>query len=82
MYFTCFQEGETRIGAEDENCNQDIVLRGPGLESNHCTILLENGVATLVPADGAICIVNGLQVDRSTRLSQGKWLHHIIAIEE
>ncbi|CAG7725010.1 unnamed protein product [Allacma fusca] len=65
------KEGETKIGSEDENLGQDIILKGSGLESNHCTILLSEGIATLIPSDGAVCIVNGLQVDKSTRLSQG-----------
>ena len=59
----------TRIGA-DESTN-DIALRGPALLDEHCQIVLEDGVATLVPLEGALCMVNAALIDGPTRLSQG-----------
>jgi hypothetical protein len=66
------KEGETKIGSEEEGNNKhDILLKGLGLESQHCSILLESGVATLIPFNGALCWVNGQQIDKPTRLFQG-----------
>lgn len=65
------QEGETIIGSEEGNDTHDIMLKGLGLESHHCSILLDSGVATLSPYPGSLCWVNGQQVDKPTRLFQG-----------
>ena len=37
----------------------------------HCTIRLEGGVATLLPAPDSLCLVNASPVDAPVRLSQG-----------
>ena len=72
------QEGETKIGSEDDDNNKhDIVLKGLGLESQHCSIMLEAGVATLVPFNGALCWVNNQQIDKPTRLFQGNHCLHL-----
>ena len=64
------KDGDTLIGAEESS--PDIVLKGPSVEKLHCRIHLdENGNATLVPEEGALCMVNASLVDEPTRLSQG-----------
>ncbi|GLV42219.1 Kinesin-like protein at 98A [Carabus blaptoides fortunei] len=65
------KEGETLIGTEDSDVKQDIILNGVGIENQHCSIVLENGVATIYPKDQAQCWVNTVLIDRPTRLSQG-----------
>ena len=67
-----FQEGETLIGTEDADVKQDIVLNGLGIEAEHCSVVLKDGVATLVPLQQAQCWVNTVLIDKPTRLSQGK----------
>ena len=67
-----FQEGETLIGTEDADVKQDIVLNGLGIEAEHCSVVLKDGVATLVPRQQAQCWVNTVLIDKPTRLSQGK----------
>lgn len=67
-----FQEGETLIGTEDADVKQDIVLNGLGIEAEHCSVVLKDGVATLVPQQQAQCWVNTVLIDKPTRLSQGK----------
>jgi kinesin family protein 16B len=67
-----FQEGETLIGTEDAEVKQDIVLNGLGIEAEHCSVVLKDGIATLIPHQQAQCWVNTVLVDKPTRLSQGK----------
>jgi hypothetical protein len=67
-----FQEGETLIGTEDADVKQDIVLNGLGIEAKHCSVVLKDGVTTLVPRQQAQCWVNTVLIDKPTRLSQGK----------
>lgn len=69
--FCDVKEGETLIGTEDSEVKQDIILNGVGIENQHCSIVLENGVATICPKDQAQCWVNTVLIDRPTRLSQG-----------
>nr|CAD7401410.1 unnamed protein product [Timema cristinae] len=63
--------GETLIGTEEANVNQDIVLYGVGVEAEHCKIVLQSGVATLIPNRQAQCWVNTVLIDKPARLSQG-----------
>ncbi|XP_049854546.1 kinesin-like protein Klp98A isoform X1 [Schistocerca gregaria] len=65
------KEGETLIGTEDAPTQQDIVLDGVGVEAEHCSVQLKDGVATLIPKHSAQCWVNTVLVDKPTRLSQG-----------
>ncbi|XP_022186213.2 kinesin-like protein Klp98A [Nilaparvata lugens] len=65
-------DGETLVGSSDaDGDRQDIILNGVDVEKHHCSITLKNGVATLVPHHEALCWVNGSQVNKPTRLSQG-----------
>lgn len=59
------------IGTEDSEIKQDIILNGPGIENQHCSIVLDNGLATIYPKIQSQCFVNTLLIDRPTRLSQG-----------
>jgi len=65
------REGDTVIGSEEEGDGPHISLNGPCISPLHCTIRLEGGVATLVPAPGALCIVNASPAVDPVRLSQG-----------
>nr|XP_006811532.1 PREDICTED: uncharacterized protein LOC102808319 [Saccoglossus kowalevskii] len=65
------KEGETRIGREDARTTQDIVLRGPALDDEHCIIVNDNGVVTLFPRANSLCAVNGNDVNSPTKLAQG-----------
>ncbi|XP_018118289.1 kinesin-like protein KIF16B isoform X2 [Xenopus laevis] len=65
------KEGRTYVGREDAAADQDIVLHGLDLESEHC--IFENliGTVTLIPLNGSQCSVNGVQILESTQLNQG-----------
>ncbi|XP_071633443.1 kinesin-like protein Klp98A isoform X1 [Temnothorax longispinosus] len=64
------KEGKTLVGTEEASVVQDIVLTGADVESEHCIVELDSGVATLHPLSSH-CWINTAQVDKPTRLSQG-----------
>ncbi|KAF7249333.1 Kinesin-like protein KIF16B [Varanus komodoensis] len=65
------KEGQTHVGREDAATEQDIVLRGLDLESEHCIFEHFNGTVNLIPLSGAQCSVNGIQISEATQLNQG-----------
>ncbi|XP_033479664.2 kinesin-like protein KIF16B isoform X10 [Epinephelus lanceolatus] len=65
------KEGRTYVGREDASTEQDIILHGLDLESEHCMFENQNGKVTLVPLSGAQCSVNGVQVTEPSQLNQG-----------
>uniref|UniRef100_A0A1A7XYF4 Kinesin family member 16Ba n=1 Tax=Iconisemion striatum TaxID=60296 RepID=A0A1A7XYF4_9TELE len=65
------KEGRTYVGREDASTEQDIILHGLDLESEHCVFRNQNGSVTLVPLCGAQCSINGVQVTTPTQLNQG-----------
>ncbi|XP_039664041.1 kinesin-like protein KIF16B isoform X3 [Perca fluviatilis] len=65
------KEGRTYVGREDASTEQDIILHGLDLESEHCMFESQNGKVTLVPLGRAQCSVNGVQVTEPMPLNQG-----------
>ncbi|KAI5945169.1 Kinesin-like protein KIF16B [Manis javanica] len=65
------KEGQTYVGREDASTEQDIVLHGLDLESEHCIFENVGGTVTLIPLSGSQCSVNGVQVMEDTHLNQG-----------
>ncbi|XP_051982170.1 kinesin-like protein KIF16B isoform X1 [Xyrauchen texanus] len=65
------KEGRTYVGREDATNEQDIILHGLGLESEHCQIENQNGTVTLIPLNDAQCSVNGVQITEHCQLNQG-----------
>nr|XP_004610970.1 unnamed protein product [Sorex araneus] len=65
------KEGQTYVGREDASTEQDIVLHGLDLESEHCIFENAGGTVTLVPLGGSQCSVNGVQITEATHLNQG-----------
>lgn len=65
------KEGLTHVGREDAVNEQDIVLHGLDLESEHCIFENQNSTVTLVPLNQAQCSVNGMQVTEPCQLNQG-----------
>ncbi|XP_036390202.1 kinesin-like protein KIF16B isoform X1 [Megalops cyprinoides] len=65
------KEGKTYVGRDDATGEQDIVLHGLDLESEHCVFENVNGTVTLIPLSGAQCSVNGVQVMAPSQLNQG-----------
>ncbi|XP_047220636.1 kinesin-like protein KIF16B isoform X3 [Girardinichthys multiradiatus] len=65
------KEGRTYVGREDASTEQDIILHGLDLESEHCVFENQNGAVTLVPLGGAQCSVNGVLVTAPSQLNQG-----------
>lgn len=65
------KEGQTYVGREDASTEQDIVLHGLDLESEHCVFENTGGTVTLIPLSGSQCSVNGVQIVDATQLNQG-----------
>uniref|UniRef100_A0A3P8Y5G4 Kinesin-like protein KIF16B n=1 Tax=Esox lucius TaxID=8010 RepID=A0A3P8Y5G4_ESOLU len=65
------KEGRTYVGREDASTEQDIVLHGLDLESEHCMFENQAGSVTLIPLNGAQCSVNGVHVTEPSPLNQG-----------
>ncbi|XP_052579275.1 kinesin-like protein KIF16B isoform X3 [Peromyscus californicus insignis] len=65
------KEGQTYVGREDASTEQDIVLHGLDLESEHCVFENVGGTVTLIPLSGSQCSVNGIQIVDATPLNQG-----------
>ncbi|XP_033861237.3 kinesin-like protein KIF16B isoform X2 [Acipenser ruthenus] len=65
------KDGKTVVGRDDAAAEQDIVLHGLDLESEHCLFENLNGTVTLIPLNGAQCSVNGVQIKEPTQLNQG-----------
>ncbi|XP_058037874.1 kinesin-like protein KIF16B isoform X1 [Ahaetulla prasina] len=65
------KEGQTHVGRDDAAREQDIVLHGLDLESEHCIFEHFNGTVHLIPLDGAQCSINGIQITEATQLNQG-----------
>ncbi|KAL8173342.1 UNVERIFIED_CONTAM: Kinesin-like protein kif16b [Gekko kuhli] len=68
------KEGRTHVGREDAVAEQDIVLHGLDLESEHCIFEHFDGTVNLIPLRGAQCSVNGVQITEATQLNQGTGL--------
>ncbi|XP_054179618.1 kinesin-like protein KIF16B isoform X10 [Homo sapiens] len=65
------KEGQTYVGRDDASTEQDIVLHGLDLESEHCIFENIGGTVTLIPLSGSQCSVNGVQIVEATHLNQG-----------
>ncbi|KAF4075373.1 hypothetical protein AMELA_G00233910 [Ameiurus melas] len=65
------KEGRTFVGREDAVNEQDIVLHGLGLESEHCLFENQAGTVTLIPLNESQCSVNGVHVTEPCQLNQG-----------
>ncbi|XP_052768247.1 kinesin-like protein KIF16B [Mya arenaria] len=68
------KEGETLLGRGDADAERDIVLEGPGIETEHCVIENATGEVILRPGQGALCSVNGQECTQPTKLSQGDYV--------
>ena len=64
--------GTTAVGnVEDPSTTSEIRLNGSKIMKEHCTFENVDGLVTLVPKDGAAIMVNGLRVEKPTRLRSG-----------
>lgn len=64
--------GTTAVGnVEDPGATSEIRLNGSKIMKDHCTFENVDGLVTLVPKDGAAIMVNGLRVEKPSRLRSG-----------
>ena len=63
--------GTTTVGHMDQGQAVEIRLNGSKILEKHCTFENADNVVTIVPAEGAAIMVNGMRVDKPTRLKSG-----------
>ena len=64
--------GTTAVGnVEDPGTTSEIRLNGSKIMKDHCAFENIDGHVTLVPREGAAVMVNGLRVDKPSRLRSG-----------
>ncbi|CRG91710.1 hypothetical protein PISL3812_08761 [Talaromyces islandicus] len=60
--------GQTRVGNVDQDNTAEIRLNGSKIQQQHCIFENVDNVVTLIPSEGAAIMVNGLRVEKPTRL--------------
>ena len=64
--------GTTSVGnVDDPDASSEIRLNGSKILKDHCSFENVDGLVTVVPKHGAAIMVNGLRVDKPTRLRSG-----------
>ncbi|CAH1966771.1 unnamed protein product [Acanthoscelides obtectus] len=63
-------KGRVTIGS---GSSVDVHVQGRGVQALHCSIENSEGVVTIYPIEGEV-LIDGVQIDRPTRLSQGVML--------
>ncbi|KAH8692071.1 kinesin family protein [Talaromyces proteolyticus] len=66
--------GQTRVGnvdQENQESEAEIRLNGSKIQQNHCTFENVDNVVTLIPGEGAAVMINGLRIEKPTRLRSG-----------
>jgi kinesin family protein 1 len=63
--------GETRVGNIDQDNGAEIRLNGSKIQQQHCIFQNVDNVVTLIPSEGAAIMVNGLRIEKPTRLRSG-----------
>ena len=63
--------GTTTVGHMDQGQTVEIRLNGSKILEKHCTFENADNVVTIVPAEGAAIMVNGMRVHKPTRLKSG-----------
>lgn len=74
LYSLC--EGETSIGTAEQSGKDIVLTAGNGLDDDdllpdHCSIVLDSGLATIYPRPTAKCWLNARPIEEPTRISQG-----------
>ncbi|KAI1623030.1 kinesin family member 1/13/14 [Exophiala viscosa] len=63
--------GITTVGNVDSSEASEIRLNGSRILDHHCKLENVDNVVTVVPEEGAAVMVNGVRVDKATRLKSG-----------
>lgn len=61
----------TKIGRSDANMQQDIELKGPGIQPEHCIVELIGPDVFITPLPAAHTLVNGKIIAKRTKLCHG-----------
>ena len=63
--------GTTTVGNVEASVSPEIRLNGSKILDQHCKLENVDNVITLIPAEGAPVMVNGVRVDKAKRLKSG-----------
>ncbi|KAL1978355.1 hypothetical protein VTN31DRAFT_1214 [Thermomyces dupontii] len=63
--------GQTRVGNVNQDTQAEIRLNGSKILKDHCTFENVDNVVTIVPNEKAAVMVNGVRIDKPTRLRSG-----------
>ena len=69
--FSCYFQSHTRIGRSDAEKQQDIQLRGPGIQPQHCEVEVVDAEVFITPLPDARTLVNGRIVQKRTKICHG-----------
>jgi len=64
------KDGVTRVGTADAQVAQDIQLSGPHIKGEHCIFEKRGAVISLLPMPGALCYVNGREIQEEALILQ------------
>jgi hypothetical protein len=63
------KEGDTIVGNDENRC--EIVVNDSNLYESHCLLKNYDGIVTLSQIEDSVCILNNIQINKPTKLSQG-----------
>ena len=67
-----FPAGRTTIGTAASPVQQDVVIQGFGIESEHCYLEHEDDGDVYLHPVALLCAVDGLQIHKPIKLQSGK----------
>ena len=64
-------QSHTKIGRPDAEIRQDIELKGPGIQPEHCVVEVADPEVFITPLPAAHTLVNGQVITERTKLCHG-----------
>ena len=71
MYNLLLLQPHTKIGRPDAEVQQDIQLKGLGIQPEHCVVEVVDPEVFITPLPAARTLVNGKIITERTKLSHG-----------
>ena len=69
MFF--IYQSQTKIGRPDAEKQQDIQLRGPGIQPQHCEVDVIDSEVFITPLPDARTLVNGRIIQKTMKICHG-----------
>ena len=71
MLLKCHNQSHTKIGRPDAEVQQDIELKGLGIQPEHCVVEVVDPEVFITPLSAACTLVNGKIITERTQLCHG-----------